>query len=362
MISSLFPLLRPLLHAFDAEDAHQMTINALALLPNRQPPADDLRLHQRIAGLDFPNPVGIAAGFDKNAQAMDAMLGLGFGFAEIGTVTPLPQQGNPRPRLFRLPRDKAVINRFGFNNDGMAVVADRLKARAHRPGLVGINIGANKDALDRTQDYVTGIKQFAALASYFTVNISSPNTPGLRDLQHEAALDDLLARVLAARDEAGCTHPPPVFLKIAPDLDQTGLDQISQTALKRKIDGLIVSNTTLSRPALKETHVAQESGGLSGAPLFARSTRILAEIYQRVGQAMPLIGVGGISNAETALAKIEAGASLIQLYSALVYEGPALLERIKQGLVATLEKEGHPSLDALRGRKANDWTSQPFPR
>lgn len=361
MMSSLFPLLRPLLHAFDAEDAHQLTINGLALLPKRQPPTDDPRLRQQIAGLDFPNPVGIAAGFDKNAQAMDAMLGLGFGFAEIGTVTPLPQMGNPRPRLFRLPRDKAVINRFGFNNDGMMVVTERLKARAHRPGLVGINIGANKDASDRTQDYVTGIKQFAALASYFTVNISSPNTPGLRDLQHEAALDDLLARVVEARDQAGCAHPPPLFLKIAPDLDQTGLDQITQTATKRKIDGLIVSNTTLARPALKETQLAQESGGLSGAPLFARSTRILAEVYQRIGNTMPLIGVGGIRDAETALAKIEAGASLIQLYSALVYEGPALLDTIKQGLVARLEKEGHQSLAALRGLRANDWTSQPFP-
>jgi dihydroorotate dehydrogenase len=361
MISSLFPLLRPLLHALDAEDAHQMTINGLALLPNRQPPACDSRLQTTVAGLVFPNPVGIAAGFDKNAQAMDAMLGLGFGFAEIGTVTPLPQQGNPRPRLFRLPRDKAVINRFGFNNDGMMVVGERLQARAHRPGLVGINIGANKDATDRTQDYVTGIKHFAKLASYFTVNISSPNTPGLRDLQHEAALDDLLARVLDARDEAQAEQPPPVFLKIAPDLDPTGLDQITQTATRRKIDGLIVSNTTLSRPALKDTQLAQESGGLSGAPLFARSTRILAEVYQRIGKTMPLIGVGGIKDAETALAKIEAGASLIQLYSALVYEGPQLLDVIKQGLVARLEKEQLGSLAPLVGRKAADWTSQPFP-
>ena len=362
MISSLFPLLRPLLHAFDAEDAHQMTINGLALLPKRRPPVDDPRLHMRVAGLDFPNPVGIAAGFDKNAQAMDAMLGLGFGFAEIGTVTPLPQVGNPRPRLFRLPRDKAVINRFGFNNDGMQVVSERLRARAHRPGLVGINIGANKDAADRTQDYVTGVTHFAALASYFTVNISSPNTPGLRDLQHEAALDDLLARVLDARDNARPENPPPVFLKIAPDLDQTGLDQITQTAIKRKIDGLIISNTTLSRPPLKETQIAHETGGLSGAPLFARSTRILAEVYERIGQSMPLIGVGGIDDADSALAKIEAGASLIQLYSALVYQGPQLLTAIKQGLVDTLQKEQLETLTPLIGRAARQWTSQPFPR
>ena len=362
MIGSLFPLFRPLLHAFDAEDAHQMTIHALALLPKHRPPTDDRRLQMRVAGLDFPNPVGIAAGFDKNAQAMDAMLGLGFGFAEIGTVTPLPQAGNPRPRLFRLPRDQAVINRFGFNNDGMHAVSERLRARAQRPGLVGINIGANKDATDRTQDYVTGIKHFAALASYFTVNISSPNTPGLRDLQHEAALDDLLARVLEARDEAGCSLPPPVFLKIAPDLDQTALDQITQTVLKRKIDGVIVSNTTLSRPSLKETTLAHEAGGLSGAPLFARSTRILAEVYQRIGQSVPLIGVGGIDDAESALAKIEAGASLIQLYSALVYQGPPLLTAIKKGLLDRLEKERLDTLAPLVGRAAREWTSQPFPR
>ena len=361
MISSLFPLLRPLLHAFNAEDAHQMTINGLALLPKRKPPQDDPRLHVRVAGLDFPNPVGIAAGFDKNAQAMDAMLGLGFGFAEIGTVTPQPQIGNPRPRLFRLPRDKAVINRFGFNNEGMIAVSERLRARAHRPGHVGINIGANKDALDRTQDYVTGIKHFASLASYFTVNISSPNTPGLRDLQNEAALDDLLARVLEARDHARPDNPPPVFLKIAPDLDQIGLDQITQTASKRKIDGLIVSNTTLSRPHLRETQLAQETGGLSGAPLFAKSTRILAEVYERVGSSMPLIGVGGIDDAQSSLAKMEAGASLIQLYSALVYQGPQLLTSIKQGLLATLEKEQLTSLAALTGRHASQWTSQPFP-
>jgi dihydroorotate dehydrogenase len=361
MISSLFPLLRPVLHALDAEDAHQMTVKALSLLPYRQPPREDQRLQIEVAGLSFPNPVGIAAGFDKNAQAMDAMLGLGFGFAEIGTVTPLPQTGNPRPRLFRLPHDKAVINRFGFNNEGMVAVAERLRIRAHRQGIVGINIGANKDAHDRTQDYVTGIKQFADLASYFTVNISSPNTPGLRDLQHEAALDDLLARVVDARDHARPDTPPPIFLKIAPDLDPTGLDQITQTALKRKLDGLIVSNTTLARPPLRDASLAQEAGGLSGTPLFAKSTRILAEVYERIGSSMPLIGVGGIDDAESALAKFEAGASLIQLYSALIYQGPQLLETIKQGLIATLEKEHLDSIRPLIGRAARQWTSQPFP-
>ena len=361
MISALFPLVRPVLHALDAENAHLMTLKALSLLPAHRPPVEDPRLAMRVAGLDFPNPVGLAAGFDKNAEVMDAMLMLGFGFAEIGTVTPLPQDGNPRPRLFRLPRDQAVINRFGFNNDGMIRVAERLHARAHRSGLVGINIGANKDAVDRTQDYVKGIHHFAPLAHYFTVNISSPNTPGLRDLQQEAALDDLLARVLEARDHARPDTPPPVFLKIAPDLDRIGLDQITQTALKRKINGLIVSNTTVSRPALQEAQLAKETGGLSGAPLFARSTRILAEVYERVGHALPLIGVGGIHDADSAIAKIEAGASLIQLYSALVYQGPALLEQIKQGLTTRLQQEQHKDLTPLIGRAARQWTSQPFP-
>jgi dihydroorotate dehydrogenase len=355
--ASLGTLALPLLRRMDAEAAHALTIRALAAMPSA-PAMHDPGLAVRAFGLNFPNPLGMAAGFDKNAEAPDALLSLGFGFVEIGTVTPRPQPGNPRPRLFRLPDDGAVINRFGFNSEGHAAVAERLRGRSGRAGIVGVNIGANKDTADRAADYVSGIRAFAGLAGYFTVNISSPNTPGLRDLQHEAALDDLLARVLDAR--AAAAPGTPVLLKIAPDLALTDLDAVVGVASRRRVDGLVVSNTTVSRPAsLRDAVTAREAGGLSGRPLFALSTRMLAEAYLRVDGAFPLVGVGGIASTADAIAKIEAGATLVQLYTALVYEGPALVDRILDGLLASARRAG--TLAGLVGRRAADLSREPFP-
>lgn len=356
MRSLLFSLARPFIAAMDPENAHGMTIAALRAMPLASLPKDDPLLQSTLFGLDFSNPVGMAAGFDKNAEVPDAMLGLGFGFTEIGTVTPRPQPGNPRPRLFRLPDDEAVINRYGFNSEGHEAAFRRLAARAPR-GIVGVNIGANKDASDRVADYVAGIEKFASLANYFTVNISSPNTPGLRDLQHEKALDDLIARVIAARDGASEHHPRrPVLLKIAPDLTLDELDGIVRIVRVRGLDGMIVSNTTVSRPAtLRDQAVAKETGGLSGRPLFDLSTRALAETYIRLEGFCPIIGVGGIHSAETAIQKFEAGASLIQLYSALTYQGPALVDAIKQALVARIRRDRLPHFSALIGTRVADW-------
>ncbi|MBB3809834.1 quinone-dependent dihydroorotate dehydrogenase [Pseudochelatococcus contaminans] len=326
-------LVRPILFALDPETAHRLTIRTLASarLPVSGP--DDQVLNVEAFGLRFPNPVGLAAGFDKNAEAPDAILTAGFGFVEVGTVTPRPQPGNPRPRIFRLVRDEAVINRLGFNNEGHAAALKRLEGRAGRPGIVGVNIGANKDSTDRAADYVAGIRTFAAVASYFTLNVSSPNTPGLRDLQQEAALDDLIARAIEARDETATEHPRrPLLLKIAPDVSEAELDGIVGVARKRGIDGLIVSNTTISRPRLVDVRHNGEAGGLSGRPLFALSTKVLAQAYLRVEGAFPIVGVGGIDSAEAAWTKIRAGASLVQLYSALVYKGPSLVKDIKSGL------------------------------
>ncbi|MHB2166827.1 quinone-dependent dihydroorotate dehydrogenase [Alsobacter sp. R-9] len=357
-LRTLSATILPALRTLDAETAHEMTIRALSNLP-LLPCRDDPALGTRVFGLDFPNPIGMAAGFDKNAEVPDALLALGFGFTEIGTVTPRPQDGNPRPRMFRLPDDEGVINRLGFNNRGHDAAYARLAARATRGGIVGVNIGANKDSTDRAADYVEGIRRFAPLASYFTVNVSSPNTPGLRDLQHEAALDDLLARVVEARDSADAARRP-VLLKIAPDLSRPELDGIVSVARRREVDGLIVSNTTVSRPGtLRNKVVAAEQGGLSGRPLFALSTRILAEVYQRLDGSMPVVGVGGIHSAESALAKIEAGASLVQLYSALVYRGPALVDDIKAGLLASAKGAG--GLDRLVGRRAAALCAEPYP-
>ena len=318
----------PLLRWFDPEDAHRLAVQGLKLLPVARPRPDDEKLAVRAFGLNFPNPVGMAAGFDKNAEVPDALLRLGFGFVEAGTVTPKPQGGNPRPRIFRLERDEAIINRLGFNNDGAEVVLRRLAARAHLGGIVGVNVGANKDSADRTADYVKLIETFAPVASYFTVNVSSPNTPGLRNLQQAEALDDLLARVIDARERvrknAGNS---PVLLKIAPDLSLAELDDVVQIARARRVDGMIVTNTTLSRPStLREQSRAKESGGLSGRPLFRLSTRMVAETYVRAEGAFPLIGAGGIDSGGAALTKIRAGASLIQLYSALIYKGLGLIE------------------------------------
>jgi dihydroorotate dehydrogenase len=334
-----FAIASPFLRLLDAETAHRATIAALKLLPPGAPKPSDARLSVSAFGLDFPNPIGLAAGFDKNAEVADAMLDFGFGFVEVGTLTPRAQPGNPRPRAFRLVEDRAVINRYGFNNDGHAPALTRLSKRTLR-GIVGVNIGANKDATDRVADYVAGVRAFAEVASYFTINVSSPNTPGLRDLQEPEALSDLLARVAEARDAAPVRRP--LLLKIAPDLTLDQLDGIVRVARERRIDGMIVSNTTISRPARLRSPLAKESGGLSGAPLFDLSTRMLAQTFLRVEGQFPLIGVGGVDSAEAALAKIEAGATLMQLYSALVYEGPDLVTRIKRGLIDTLERDKDP--------------------
>jgi dihydroorotate dehydrogenase len=353
MISALFPLAKTVLHAIDPETAHQLTIKGLSLMPATPAPKDDPRLAVDVFGRRFPNPVGLAAGFDKQCEVPDQLLSLGFGFVELGGVVPKPQAGNPRPRVFRLAQDEAIINRFGLNSDGLDVARQRLAGRQGRPGIVGVNIGANKDSTDRIADYALCIRGLAGLVDFLTINVSSPNTPGLRDLQGEAFLDDLLARCIEARDKAdegrGKTI---VLLKIAPDIALETLDAIVATALKRGIDGLTVSNTTVARPeTLREKTLAGETGGLSGKPLFPASTKMLAEAFLRVERKIPLIGVGGVDSAEAAWAKVRAGASLVQFYSAMVYKGPGLIGDIKRGLVETLAAE-NTSLAQAVGRDA----------
>jgi dihydroorotate dehydrogenase len=356
-------LSRPLLRHIDAENAHGLAILGLRVAPIFQHAPDDARLAMRVFGLNFPNPVGMAAGFDKHGEVPDALLRLGFGFVEVGTVTPLPQLGNPRPRLFRLPVDEGVINRLGFNSEGADAVLRRLAARAGRGGIVGVNVGANKDSTDRIDDYVRQIHLFAPVASYFTCNISSPNTPGLRDLQQGSVFDELTARIVEARDrvsvEAGST---PVLIKIAPDLTLNQLDEVVAIARRRKIDGIIVGNTTVLRPDwLKDQQIAKEAGGLSGRPLFQLGTRMLAETCVRVEDAFPLIGTGGIDSGETALAKIKAGACLVQVYSSLVFRGLTLVGEIKSFLADTLRRDGQATLDDLVGADAAAMTAEPWP-
>lgn len=353
MFGALFPLLRPMIHRIDAETAHHATVKALECLPCATPPVDDPAL--QIATLDFQiaNPVGIAAGFDKDARVADALLGLGFGFVEVGGVTPKPQPGNPRPRVFRLPDDGAVINRYGLNSEGVDAVSARLRARPRR-GVVGVNLGANKDSTDRIADYVTLISQLADVADFLTLNISSPNTPGLRDLQGKAFLGELLERALAERARLG--SPVRILLKIAPDIELIQLDDIIEVARAHGIDGMIVSNTTVARPAtLRHAEIAREAGGLSGRPLFRPSTILLARTFQRVEGQFPLIGVGGIASGEDAVAKISAGASLLQLYSALVFQGPGLIREIKSALVAAVRREKAANVSELVGRNAAQW-------
>jgi len=338
------------------ETAHRMTLHALSALPLPPAPADDPRLAVQAFGLDFPNPLGLAAGFDKNGEAVDAILRFGFGFAEVGTVTPQPQAGNARPRIFRLLQDRGIINRLGFNSRGHTYVHRRLLARAAKPGLVAVNLGANKDSEDRIADYAEGVKTFADVASFFVINISSPNTPGLRDLQRQQALNDLLPNVLAARDAAA--RRVPVVVKIAPDLTLNELDGVIRVCRAFLIDGLAVSNTTLARPEqLTDHEIAKQHGGLSGRPLFHLSTWLLAQAYLRVEGQFPLIGIGGVENAATALAKIEAGADLIELYSALVYKGVGLVAEIKDGLLQRLSEAKLGRLGDLRGRCAEDWAA-----
>jgi dihydroorotate dehydrogenase len=356
-------LARPLLRALDPEDAHSLAIKALKFAPRRRAPVDDSRLAVRAFGLNFANPVGIAAGFDKHAEVPDALLGLGFGFVEVGTVTPLPQAGNPRPRLFRLEPDRAVINRLGFNSEGEAAVLARLAARAAEGGIVGVNIGANRDSDDRAGDYVRLIEAVSPVASYVTLNVSSPNTPGLRELQRASALDDLLARIVEVRDAvAPLAGPTPVLLKIAPDLTLGDLDDVVGVARARGVDGMIVGNTTIRRPAsLRDRATAKQAGGLSGRPLYALATRMLAETYVRVEGAFPLIGVGGIDSGAAALGKIRAGADLIQLYSALVYRGLGLVAEIKAALLGALDRGEADTLADLVGVDAAAVTAEDWP-
>jgi dihydroorotate dehydrogenase len=338
----LFPMIRPVLFSLDAERAHRLTINALKALPPGRA-IHDPALTVTVAGLDFPSPVGLAAGVDKDAEVPDAFLSLGFGFVEVGTLTPEPQAGNPRPRLFRLVEDEAVINRMGFNNGGQWPAHARL-ARRKRTGIVGVNVGANKDATDRIADYATGIGRMKNVADYLTINISSPNTPGLRALQEAAALDELLAAAMAARGDSG----PPIFLKVAPDLTTPDVDAISRVAMDRKVDALIVSNTTISRPPLRSGH-AGETGGLSGAPLKSLALERLRDFRRATGGALPLIAAGGIASGADAFARIAAGASLVQLYSAMVFFGPRLPRRIEIELAALLRSHGHQSIRTAIG-------------
>ena len=342
-----YPLIRPLAFAFDAETAHRATIAALKLSPKRNPPEFPASLRSTVAGLDFPSPVGLAAGFDKNAEVPEHMLGLGFGFVEVGTVTPQPQAGNPKPRMFRLSEDRAVINRLGFNNQGQAEAWLRLRHHIHAPGIVGVNIGANKDSADRIADYADGVRAMSSVAKYLTINISSPNTPGLRQLQDEGALKALLAAIQEAREP----HGPPVFLKVAPDLGEGEPDQIVRVAIEHRIDAIIVANTTVSRPALKSRH-AGEAGGLSGAPLKPLAFSALRAFRSASGGQIPLIAVGGIASADDAWDRIRAGASLAQLYTAMVYQGPGIARRIAKGLAQRLAREGFANISEVVGTAA----------
>jgi dihydroorotate dehydrogenase len=357
---ALYPFLRPLFFALDAERAHRLTIRALKALPAGLPPPTDPMLAIEVAGVDFPNPVGLAAGFDKDGEVFRQMLGFGFGFVEVGTVTPRPQAGNPKPRLFRLREDRAVINRMGFNSGGFDALEARPPARqstlgqlnfklsARNSGRVGINIGANKDSPDRIADYVEGVRRMSRQGAWLTINISSPNTPGLRGLQDEGALRELLAAVCRTRDEVsppleGFPPLPALFLKIAPDLAPEEIDSVARAAIDGGIDALIVANTTVSRPPLRSTH-AGEAGGLSGAPLKALALQRLKDFRAATGGALPLIAVGGIENGADAYDRIRAGASLIQLYTALVYQGPGIARAIAEELRALLSRDGFARL------------------
>jgi dihydroorotate dehydrogenase len=355
-MSLAFRLMRPLVFAIEPETAHHLALLGVAAagrLPHHTAP--DPRLARTVLGLSFPSPVGLAAGFDKNAEVVDATLAAGFGFTEVGTLTPRPQAGNPRPRIFRLPSDQAVINRMGFNNEGFEAAAERLERRPPG-GIVGVNVGANRDSTDRVADYVSGIRRFAGLASYIAVNISSPNTPGLRDLQERTAVTGLLDAIVEARRSVGSTVP--ILLKVAPDLDDAALEAIAGAAIGASIDGLIVTNTTVARDGLREQALAKEAGGLSGRPLFRRSTAILARLRKLVGRDLVLIGVGGIDSPDAAWAKMAAGADLIQIYTGLVYEGLGLAADIAKGLARHLDREKVSSIEQIVGSQTDRWAKE----
>ncbi|MGE0120722.1 MAG: quinone-dependent dihydroorotate dehydrogenase [Dongiaceae bacterium] len=341
----------PVLRLLPPETAHRLTIRALAagLVAGRAETGDPV-LETRVWGLPFANPIGLSAGFDKDAEVYMPTLRLGFGFVEVGSITPRPQPGNPRPRVFRLAEDRAVINRLGFNSAGLAAAVANLRRRAEmRSGIVGVNLGKNRDSADAGADYSAGAAALAPLADYLVVNVSSPNTPGLRALQEAAALRALIERVQAARRAAVPERPPPLLLKIAPDLTAAETRDIAQVALDTGVDGLIVSNTTTTRPPGLRGPAAAQAGGLSGRPLFALSTNLLRDVYRATGGRLPLVGVGGIASGADAYAKIRAGASLVQLYTALIYEGPDLIARIKRELAACLRADGFASVAAAVG-------------
>jgi len=342
-VPDFYALVRPLWRALQPESAHRLTLAALAAgLGGKSRAPDPPILGQKVWGRDFANPIGIAAGFDKDALVPDALLRLGFGFVEIGTVTPRPQPGNPKPRVFRLDEDAALINRLGFNSGGLDRVVSRLETR-QRLGIVGVNIGRNRDSTDAVADYAEGVRRTTALADYLVVNVSSPNTPGLRDLPARAVLEDLLRQILATRAETGASAP--LLVKIAPDLSPEECADIAAVALATGIDGIVVANTTVARPPGLRS---REAGGLSGRPLFAPSTALLGEMYRLTEGRLPLIGVGGVASAADAYAKIRAGASMVQLYTALVFAGPALLGHIKTGLAELLRRDGFASVaDAI---------------
>lgn len=351
----MYKMMSPLLFKLDGERAHGLSLTALkalsALSPNMA--SYDPILSSEFAGLRFASPVGLAPGYDKDAAVFREILDLGFGFTEVGTLTPVAQEGNPKPRLFRLPEDAAVINRMGFNNAGQDLAIARLKKGLERPlnGILGINIGANKDSDDRINDYCLGVRNMAAYADYLTVNISSPNTPGLRDLQGKAALSDLLSAVTAERSDFLAKSEKqalPIFLKVAPDLHKDDIDDICAVVLEQKIDAIIVSNTTISRPELHSKYKS-EAGGLSGAPLKDLALQRLKDFRAASGGAIALIGVGGIANADDAYARIKAGASLVQLYSSMVYEGPNIGANIAKGLEKLLLQDGHSSVSEAVG-------------
>jgi len=351
----LYPLIRPLLRRLPAETAHNVTMRALEvglgrLMTDRAAHEPDPPiLAQRLWGLNFPNPVGLAAGFDKDGRAPEAMLDIGFGFVEVGTVTPRPQPGNPKPRVFRLEEDRAIVNRMGFNNGGLDAATARLRRR-HRTGIVGVNLGKNRDSVDAAADYAEGIRRTAGLADYLVVNVSSPNTPGLRDLQRRAALETLLAPLLRMRD--GCRGRLALLVKIAPDLSTQEREDIASVALATGLDGLVVSNTTVERPPGLASRLAKEAGGLSGPPLFAAATALLADMYLLTRGRLTLVGVGGVARAADAYEKIRAGASLVQLYTALVFAGPRLISDIKKGLAELLRADGFSSVPEAVGSGA----------
>jgi dihydroorotate dehydrogenase len=353
----LYQRVFPLLDRVDPERAHRLAIAALKtglVAADRRP--DPASLAQTMFGMAFPNPIGLAAGFDKDGEVFRQTLKLGFGFVELGSVTPKPQPGNPRPRLFRLTADRAVINRMGFNNRGIEAMAARLRSREPKRGIVGINLGKNKDQADAAADYAAGTKRLGPLADYLVINVSSPNTPGLRALQSRDALAALIDAVLAAR--VALSHRPPLLLKIAPDLTDADRRDIAEVALASGLDGLIVSNTTIARPAGLDPRFAQEAGGLSGRPLLEPATETLRDIYRRTGGKLPIVGVGGIARAEDAYAKIRAGASLVQLYTALVFEGPGLVRRIKDGLAQLLARDGFANIAEAVGADTRGFDGQ----